>query len=423
MLRHLPLLPLTTVLIVAAAAWVAYWRAPSTDVGTPPLLPALAAHINEVTQVEISSRLNKTLLKRDGDRWLIENRDDYPAIFENVKSVIVGLVELKILEPKTRKPDLYPRLGVEDVQSEKSASTLIALKDAQGQNLAAVILGKPREGGDEGPLAHSRYVREQGQEQSFLVKGALEVSTDPMIWAKRDLMDIRGSRIREVTIEHPGDPGGQPAVIARRNKPEDIELGLQDIPDGYIPRSVSVVTSLSTALEESRFDDVRARHALNWPQQMVVTTLRTFDGLTAIVRVAEIDGRKYAAFEFNADAQAASTPVPETETAPPVIAPEGTPAPAGETQNKAGPTVAEQAVALNAQVHEWAYVLPDYKFDMLTRTKDSLITEKKKPAAPTPPSPVQDPLKVEHFDENGKLIPEKSPVPVPVSPAAPAVPQ
>lgn len=418
MRRRLPLLPVVTFLIVAAAVWVAYLRAPSTDVGTPPLLPALAARVNEVTRVEIVSRLNKTLLRRDGDRWLIENRDDYPAVFENVKSAIVGLAELKILEPKTRKPELYPRLGVEDVQSEKSASTLITLKDTQGRNLAAVILGKPREGGDEGPLAHSRYVREQGQEQSFLVQGALAVSADPTTWMKRDLMDIRGGRVREVNIEHPSDPAGQPGVSARRNKPEDIELSLQDVPEGYIARSVSVVTSLSTVLEELRFDDVRARRTLNWPQQTVVTTLRTFDGLNAVTRIAEIDGRKYAAFEFNADAQAANTPVPAAETAPPIITAAGTPAPANPVGNKPAPTVAEQAAALSAQVREWAYVLPDYKFDMLTRTKDSLIAEKKKTAAPPPL--VKDPLKVEHFDENGKLIPEKPPAPLPVNPAAPA---
>ncbi|HTT08698.1 MAG TPA: DUF4340 domain-containing protein [Gammaproteobacteria bacterium] len=408
-----PLLPIITVLVVAAAAWVAYWRAPSTDVGTPPLLPEFVAHVNDVARVEITTRLNKTLLRRNGDRWLIENRDDYPAVFENVKSAILGLSELKILEAKTRKPDLYSRLGVEDVQSEKSASMLIQLKDAKGGNLAAVILGKSREGGDEGPLANSRYVRVQGQEQSFLVKGPLEVSADPMTWVSRDLMDIRGGRVREVTIERPGEP----TVTARRDKPEDIELTLQDVPEDHVVRSVSVVTSLSTALEELRLDDVRARRALNWPQQTTTTTLHTFDGLTAVVRVADIDGRKYAAFEFSVEPGAETNPVPETGEESPVIGMEGKPAPANPAKNKPTLTVGQQVADLDAKVKNWAYVLPDYKFDMLTRTKDSLIAEKKKPAPPPPP--VKDPLKVEHYDQDGKLIPESPEAPVPVRPSPP----
>ncbi len=414
-MRRPPLLPVITVLAVAAAIWVAYWRAPSTDVGTPLLLPAFGAHVNDAARVEIVTRLNKTLLRRDGDRWLIENRDDYPAIFENVKGAILGLAELKILEAKTRKPDLYPRLGVEDVQSEKSSSTLMEVKDARGNGLAAVLLGKPREGGgEEGPMAHTRYVRVQGQEQSYLVKGPIEVSADPMTWVRRDLMDISGGRVREVTIERPGGP----AVIARRGKPEDLDLVLQDVPEDHVVRSTSVVTSLGTALEQLRFDDVRARRALHWPQQETVTTLRTFDGLTAAVRVAEIDGRKYATFEFSVEPGTLTNPVPENKDEPPVIGLEGRRvAPPGPDEAKPPKlTVGRQVADLNAKVKDWAFVLPDYKFDMLTRTKDSLIAEKKKPA---PPPPVRDPLKVEHYDKDGKLIPEPQPAPVPVKPVTP----
>lgn len=389
-----------TVGVVAAAWYITGIRAPQTEVGTPPLFPELSARLNEVTRVEIRSRAGEVVLARESDAWVIDNRDRYPAPFEKVKRTVLDVADLKVVEPKTSRTEMYSRLGVEDVEAGGSASTLVTLKDGGGRTLAALLVGKAREGGPGGVLKHARYVRRSGEPQAFLVEGELEVPADPMAWTDRELMDIASTRIREIGIEHPATP----AVVIRRDRPEDVDLKLHYIPAGFKPKSTAGVTSLATALQELRFDDVRARAAIAWPAAATVTTLRGFDGLVAKVSSAEIDGRRYAAFEFDFDptgvTAAATDPAPAADEPPVAPVPPQGDRPQGATATKT--SVAEEVKALNARLGQWVYVLPDYKQGMLTRTMDDLIAKIEEQKAPpaTPP----DPLKVERFDEQGNPI-------------------
>jgi len=397
-------------LVVAGAAWyISHLRAPETDIGTAPLYPGLSARVNDVTRAEVASRSNKVALVRDGDTWVIEDLDGYPARFEDVKRAILSVAELKIIEPKTKLPEMYPHIGVEDIAAENSASTSVVFKDAAGQTLASLIVGKQR-AATSGPIKAARYVRKNGEPQAYLVEGDLNISADPISWTTRELLSIAATRIREISIEHPG----KPTVTMRREKPEDIDLLLQDIPDGFKTKSAATVTSLATALEALRFDHVRAKSAVQWPADSTVTTLRGIDGLLATVRTATAGDRTYSEFVFAFDSSAVSTNAAAAAQTNPA-SPPTIPLPGSEDAPSKEPpkvSVAEEVEALNGRVQGWVYVLPDYKQSMLTRTLDDLIAkkeDKKPPPAPLPPS---DPLKVESFDKDGKpLLPDATPAP------------
>ena len=193
-----------------------------------------------------------------------------------------------------------------------------------------------------------------------------------------------------------------------RDKPSDVNFNLKDIPDGYKPKSTAILTSLSTVLEQLRFDDVRAKAALKWPDDSDVATLRGFDGLVATIRTSTIDGRQYSTLAFSFDAAGVEKPAPDDKTKA---------AGQGDDKDKKDEKkpVPEEVKALNAKLGNWAYVLPDFKLKMLTATRDSLLTKKQAPKPPVAePPPPKDPMKVEHFDKNGHLIPN------PPAPAAPA---
>jgi hypothetical protein len=391
--------------LVAGAAWyISHVRAPETDVGTPPLFPDLVTRVNDVKRVEIDSRSNKTVLVGDGAAWRIENRDGYPARFEDVKRTILALGELKIIEPKTKLPEMYTHIGVEDVAADGSNSMQVTLKDASGQSIAALIVGKER-ASTSGPIKAARYVRKAGEAQSYLVEGELTLSADALSWTDRSLLSVPAARIREVLIEHPGkDP-----VRISRQKAADIDLTLDGVPTGHKVRSTATVTSLASALEELRFDDVRASTSVAFPADAVVTTLKGFDGLVARVRTATVDGKTYSqlAFDFDpaavtADAGEIAKPAEVPEL--PVADGEDKPEPKTE-EDKPAQSVADEVKALNERVQNWVFVLPDYKQAMLSKTLDDLVAkiELAKPAEPVAPPP--DPLTVEHFDEQGRPIP------------------
>ena len=62
-------------------------------------------------------------------RGAVEEKGGYPADVAKVQQALLGLADLTFVEPKTRKPDLYPRLEVEDADKPGTKSTLVTVTD------------------------------------------------------------------------------------------------------------------------------------------------------------------------------------------------------------------------------------------------------------------------------------------------------
>lgn len=389
-------LSITTVLAVAAAMFVSKERAPESELAESALFPGLAEHINDVARIEVKSKDQKTTVRKDGERWVIEDRAGFPALFDKVKATVVAVADLEVLEPKTTNKELYPRLGVEGIDAEPSSSVLVQLADGQSKPLAALLVGKPRSGGSPGT-----YVRRPDEPQAWLVRGRVEVSADPVEWMERELLNIAPERIREITIEKAGD---KPLRVFKK-EPKDKDFVLADLPKGAKLKSQLTLNGLASALEQLRLDDVKKRSGFELPKGHTVTTLRGFDGLVAVVQSAVIDDKTHAVFEFSYDAAAAAEPekkpsapdqapaaapavalaekpagAPEAPTAPP-DAPKGeVPAP-----EPAKPSVADEVATLNAKVAEWVYLLPSFKAKLLAEGLSDLTDPEEPKPEKTPP--------------------------------------
>jgi hypothetical protein len=386
-------LSITTVLAVAAAMFVSKERAPESELAESALFPGLAEHINDVAHIEVKSKDQKTTVRKDGERWVIEDRAGFPALFDKVKATVVAVADLEVLEPKTTNKELYPRLGVEGIDAEPSSSVLVQLADGQSKPLAALLVGKPRSGGSPGT-----YVRRPDEPQAWLVRGRVEVSADPVEWMERELLNIASERIREITIEKAGD---KPVRVFKK-EPKDKDFVLADLPKGAKLKSQLTLNGLASALEQLRLDDVKKRSGFELPKGHTVTTLRGFDGLVAVVQSAVIDDKTHAIFDFSYDAAAAAEPekTPPIPGPPPDQAPAAAPAvalaekpagapeaptappdaPKGEVSapEPAKPSVADEVATLNAKVAEWVYLLPSFKAKLLTEGLSDL-TEPEEP--------------------------------------------
>src|SRR5690349_2931214 len=78
------------------------------------VLPDLAQRLGDVARVTLVHGADKTTLVRNDDHWGIEEKSGYPADAAKLHQMLLGLAELQYVEPKTRKPEFYPRLEVED---------------------------------------------------------------------------------------------------------------------------------------------------------------------------------------------------------------------------------------------------------------------------------------------------------------------
>src|SRR5919109_2936152 len=381
--KSLAILAIITLIIVGAAWYLTEQRLPKTELAKRPLYPELLNRVNDIARIEVKTKDQDTVLVKQGEQWVIENRSRYPALFEKVKGAVLAIADLKILEGKTKNKELYPRLGVEDIETQGASSRQVMLLDQGGQPLAALIVGKKRSA-TSGRSIPAFYVRKVGEPQAFLVKGALEeLPEKPIDWTDQSLLNIDAKRIRAITI---APPGQDPLQIHRKDAGTQ-DFTLDNILKGTKLKSQTTLNSLASTLEFLQFEDVVARASFTPPPNPTVTTLRTFDGLVAKVITANLNDKAHASFEFAYDAQAATAQAKETPAdkatkpsadaaAKPAASNQPTTAETPKTEAK--PSVEEEAAKLNEKTRDWVYIVPSYKATLLTKTLSDLTAPEPK---------------------------------------------
>ena len=78
------------------------------------LFPDLMSVVNDVNEVVIETTEQTMTLVRGEQTWGVKEKAGYRADMEKVKKMLVGLADLRIHEPKTKNPELYERLGLQD---------------------------------------------------------------------------------------------------------------------------------------------------------------------------------------------------------------------------------------------------------------------------------------------------------------------
>lgn len=366
--RQLVILCIVTAVLIAAAVIASRSRAPGGLAPRELLFPDLAARINDVAEIRVAGKGRSATLVRDGERWTIREADGYPAHFDKVRQVAVGLAGLRLIDSKTENPDYYVRLGVEDPAGAGANSTLLTLLDGSGATMAELIVGRNRTSAAPGDQP-GVYVRFPAENRALLVEGRIDVTPNTFDWFDRDLFDIADERIRLVEITH-GD--GERLRVERSERGTD--LALVDLPAGRELKSPVVLGRMGTVLEGMFADGVRAADKVEFPADAARGTVLTFDGLVAETTAARVDGIALVKFAFRYDGLAAG------ETAEP--------APAAEEGMEAAakPDVPAEVAALNARVEGWCFEVPDYRFELLTRRISDLLQDKgaEKPAAAPP---------------------------------------
>ena len=358
--KSLLILIVVTVTVLGAAWMISEQRAPTKEVAKASLYANLIAQVNNVVQIDVRNAEHRTELERVDNKWQIANRDGYPARFEAVKQVVVGIAELAILETKTSVPERYPRLRVEDVDTPDAKSLQVTLKDAEQTVLADLIVGKSRVSSGSSGVA-ALYVRKAGEPQALLVEGQISVGAEPTRWWDNSIINIASARIRRISIRH----ADSAPVIVYRDSEQEQDFGLENLPAAHELKSPSVITSMAGVLSGLRFDDVAAYNNLEFTGTSTETTITTFDGLVVSAVSGSVEGLTYTRFSAQFDAAAAAAEEEEQD--------------AGDDKEDETPEEADQpgtereAADLNARLNTWGYVLPEYKLSQLTKRFEELV--------------------------------------------------
>ena len=356
--RKLLILLLITLAVILAASITAKLHAPQSTISKQILFPELANQINDIVEISIKNDRQALLLKKQGEIWVLESSDNYPALFNKVRAMVINLAELKVEEEKTSDPALYARLGVEDPETKDANSLLITLKTGENIEVTSIIAGKPRQSAGSKP---GLYVRLPGQAQALLAEGSLDVSGNPPDWFERNLFDIPSGFIKNVTIQY---ADGNIFEIYKEQK-EQLDFQT-DSNAGESSAAKIIMARISRSMEEMRADNVRALNNFSFPEETVTTIATTFDGLIITAKTARLDNKTFAHFTFTVDPsiiQEINVTEEEIDSTTDKFA--------GLTADfKQDPV--QEARYLTETLSPWVYEIPDFKYEALTSNPGNL---------------------------------------------------
>jgi hypothetical protein len=339
-----------TVLFAALAAYAVMQQAREVapKFTARPLFPGLAAQLNNLGEVGITTQAASFHVRLVDGKWVIVERGNFPADFATVRRTGIGIADLELLEPKTARPELHELLGLR-APAQGGNATRITLNDRAGKPLADVLVSGLAVGSE--PDGRSRlYVRKTAENQAWLAHASLAVAGDIADWIEKKPLTIERARIAGATVT----PATGPAYTISRASKEEADFRIENMPRGRELSFPGAANPVAAALTDFTFEDVQDPKNVDFARAATHVT-RTFDGLTITTRIVMKDAAQWAQLT-------AQSTRPETQM---------------------------EADDINARLGSWALKLPGYAADTLLAARDSLLKapEAAAPAAPAATAP------------------------------------
>jgi hypothetical protein len=315
----------------AIYAWNNQWGAGRVSGAT--MLPVLASGRAQVASVAITQGGNTLTFESREGRWSLKERSGYPADVQKIRAVLVKLSQAELIEAKTRKPDRYPLLELEDPAAKDAKSRLVRLLDGNGGTVADVVIGK-RRWDAFGSGKGGTYVRLPGDPQTWLANAEFDVTVDVRSWIKPTVFETESAKISRLTIEIPGE---EPLRIERASASES-KAAFVGLPEGKKLKDASAADSILQAASAIAADDVRKLGAMPVGDGVNTVSFSTSEGLTVTMKLRKDGDATWASLSASGEGNAKSA-----------------------------------AEAMNTRAAGWEFKIPGYKADALLKRRGDLL--------------------------------------------------
>ena len=266
-----------------------------------------------------------------------------------------------------------------DIADAKATGLAITIA-ASGKDFGTLILGDAKG-------TKQRYARRANEAQSYLLDRDPAFPKAAAQWLDAGIVDLRGNRVRQVTIKH---PDGEVVTISKPAA-DAANFDVAAIPKGRELLYPGVANVIGNALRELNLEDVeRADNTV--PDKPVQVEYRTFDGLVVRITGAKRGDDAWVSVVASVDAdqaaqaQAAAKPAGGAPAAGAADQPAGNP-PSADSQPAAPgdgaaakpadaaaqPDPTAEAQRINARVSAWRYKLATFQYDQMTRRMSDLL--------------------------------------------------
>jgi len=211
-----------------------------------PLFPELtdaakAASLEIVSFDEDTATLAPFKVVKSGGVWVLPSHQNYPAdAKDQLAAAATELVDRPIVAVKSTSPGDHALYGVKEPDADKVAvgetgvGQLVEIRDASGNKLARLIVGKEfkRPVGTDAAGRTLRYVRKAGQDPVYLVElDTTKFTTKFDDWIEKDLLKLSPWDVTRLTIDDSSwsvafAPDGRPSIS--RTRTSEIDLAYDD---------------------------------------------------------------------------------------------------------------------------------------------------------------------------------------------------
>lgn len=273
------------------------------------LMAEVLPHANSINKIVITGAGNHTIvtLNKHGSSWKIHERDDYKANISQIRRLVVSLLEASIVEEKTSNPELYTRLGVEDISLDDAQGAQVTLH--YGEQSVSLIVGKP------GPqLNKNRYVRKTNEITSWLVDRKIDVKHDLTYWLEKDLFSVEPHEIVKVTIIA---EKSSPMIIVHQHDENDSEdsshFKVTNLTDSNAYVVDAELQQITNALSSFQLLDVAEEKLVADRPVSLNIQYQLSDGTIVALQAYDLDGEHYASINVNGPADFVSSIKPRTK--------------------------------------------------------------------------------------------------------------
>ena len=249
----------------------------------------------KIATIAITDNDASLTLAQQDEQWIITERDGFAAKFDDIQKLVTSAVSLKSLRQIQASKKQHGRFGLLDpADNETNAGTRVEFKDAQGQVLKSLLLGKKgsansgaNAGSPFGSSDNHRYVLADGKVAVVAIdySSALnDVSADPADWLNKDDF-FKVEKIKSLAVAHP--VAADSWTLSRNKEGEDMALAEAKLEEKL---DSSKGNTAGRVLGYPSFDDVASKSAK--PEDIgmdkaVTATIDTFEGFQYVVKMAK----------------------------------------------------------------------------------------------------------------------------------------
>lgn len=339
-------------MVGAGAAFVVDLRSVAYTGGTgKPAFPALAANVDNAARVTIKSPAFTLDLVRQGDKWLMADRGNYPVHTSAVAQIVSGLSQMKLYEAKTNNKDWFKEVQVDEPGTTGSKSASLSVAGRSGEPLANTVIGTRSRSIGANPLGGT-FIRIPGEAQAWLVEGTVSLPDDFTGWFDQ-IVHVPGPDVIRISIF---EDAKLVFKAAKRNDAAQT-FGLTDLAEKYGDQSQlvaidSAVKLLDLGIVSTTFDDVKAVGDIPFTPNDRLVRFETGDGMTLELQLHKAaDGKTWVKYSATTEA---------------------------------GATGAARAAEITNNTKGFAFQLPKYRTDPLQVAINTLVQPAPPPEAERP---------------------------------------